>query len=48
MSSKIQRNPTRTVRIGSIAIGSQHPIAVQSMCATHTQDIDATVMQILD
>ncbi|MFM8326923.1 MAG: (E)-4-hydroxy-3-methylbut-2-enyl-diphosphate synthase [Pirellulaceae bacterium] len=48
MSSKIQRNPTRTVRIGSIAIGSLHPIAVQSMCATHTQDVDATVSQILD
>jgi (E)-4-hydroxy-3-methylbut-2-enyl-diphosphate synthase len=39
----IQRNPTRSVRIGSIQIGSGHPIAVQSMTATHTTDIDATV-----
>lgn len=39
----IVRNPTRSVRVGSIEIGSQHPIAVQSMTATHTTDIDATV-----
>jgi (E)-4-hydroxy-3-methylbut-2-enyl-diphosphate synthase len=42
----IERNPTRAVRIGSITIGDSHPIAVQSMTATHTQDIDATVAQI--
>ncbi len=39
----IQRNPTRSVRIGSIQIGCEHPIAVQSMTATHTQDVAATV-----
>ncbi len=44
----IQRQPTRTVQIGSIRIGSEHPIAVQSMTATKTQDIDATVRQIHD
>ena len=43
---QIQRNPTRSVRIGSITIGAEHPIAVQSMTATQTQDIDATVAQI--
>lgn len=42
----IERNPTRTVRIGSVSIGSTSPIAVQSMTATRTQDIDATVSQI--
>lgn len=41
----IQRNPTRSVKIGTIAIGAQHPIAVQSMTATKTQDVDATVAQ---
>ncbi|MFN9158113.1 MAG: (E)-4-hydroxy-3-methylbut-2-enyl-diphosphate synthase [Planctomyces sp.] len=45
---EIVRNPTRSVAIGSISIGSQHPIAVQSMTATRTQDIDATVRQIHD
>jgi len=45
---EILRNPTRTVRIGSVSIGNGHPIAVQSMTATSTRDIDATVAQVLD
>jgi (E)-4-hydroxy-3-methylbut-2-enyl-diphosphate synthase len=44
----IVRNPTRSVRIGSTVIGSAAPVAVQSMTATRTQDIDATVRQIHD
>jgi (E)-4-hydroxy-3-methylbut-2-enyl-diphosphate synthase len=43
MTQKIRRNPTRSVRIGRIAIGAEHPIAIQSMTATHTQDVAATV-----
>ncbi len=42
----ITRNPTREVRIGNATIGNGHAIAVQSMTATHTQNIDATVEQI--
>jgi len=45
---EIVRNPTRRVAIGNITIGSGHPIAVQSMTATKTQDIDATVAQVTD
>ncbi len=45
---ELRRNPTRAVQIGSITIGSGNPIAVQSMTATHTQNIDATVAQIED
>lgn len=41
----IPRNPTREVRIGSATIGAGHAIAVQSMTATHTQNVDATVEQ---
>jgi (E)-4-hydroxy-3-methylbut-2-enyl-diphosphate synthase len=44
----LPRNRTRAVRIGTVTIGAGHPIAVQSMCATHTQDITATVGQIND
>lgn len=40
------RNPTREVRIGTVAIGANRPVAVQSMTATHTQNIDATVAQV--
>ena len=41
----MKRNPTRSVKVGSAFLGSAHPVAVQSMCATRTQDIDATVEQ---
>ncbi len=42
----IERNPTRTVKIGSVCIGQGHPVAVQSMTATHTSNIEATVQQV--
>jgi (E)-4-hydroxy-3-methylbut-2-enyl-diphosphate synthase len=42
----IERDSTRAVKIGSVTIGDGNPIAVQSMTATHTQDVDATVGQI--
>jgi (E)-4-hydroxy-3-methylbut-2-enyl-diphosphate synthase len=42
----IPRHPTRSVRIGSITIGAGQPIAVQSMTATPTRDVDATVAQV--
>jgi (E)-4-hydroxy-3-methylbut-2-enyl-diphosphate synthase len=41
----IRRNPTRAVQVGSVIIGGGHPIVVQSMTATRTQDIEATVAQ---
>lgn len=44
----IERNPTRRVRIGKVEIGGGSPIAVQSMCATHTRDVAATVAQVRD
>ena len=44
----LPRNPTRAVRIGRTTIGGGHPIAVQSMCATKTWDVEATVGQIRD
>lgn len=43
---QLPRNPTRAVRIGSITIGNGNPVAVQSMTATKTPDIDATVRQV--
>jgi len=42
---KITRNSTREVAIGNSKIGNNNPILVQSMCATRTQDIDATIEQ---
>jgi (E)-4-hydroxy-3-methylbut-2-enyl-diphosphate synthase len=46
MALEVKRNPTRTVRIGTIEIGAGRPIAVQSMTATKTTDVEATVRQI--
>ncbi len=45
---EIRRNPTRAVRIGRITIGGGHPIAPQSMTATHTSDVEATLAQVED
>jgi (E)-4-hydroxy-3-methylbut-2-enyl-diphosphate synthase len=42
----IQRRKTSTVNVGSVAIGSEHPIAVQSMTNTDTHDVNATLGQI--
>ncbi|MEM6799447.1 MAG: (E)-4-hydroxy-3-methylbut-2-enyl-diphosphate synthase [Planctomycetota bacterium] len=42
----ITRNPTRDVRIGTTTIGGGAEIAVQSMTATSTQDVEATVAQV--
>ena len=41
-----RRNPTREVRVGPIAVGGGAPVAVQSMAATKTQDVEATVAQV--
>ncbi len=47
MSWKIERHKTRVILLGSVPIGGDAPIAVQSMTNTPTQDVDATVEQIL-
>jgi (E)-4-hydroxy-3-methylbut-2-enyl-diphosphate synthase len=44
--SQLPRNPTRAVAIGTVTIGGGHPIVVQSMCATRTADVAATVAQV--
>jgi (E)-4-hydroxy-3-methylbut-2-enyl-diphosphate synthase len=44
-NAAMARRATRSVRIGTLQIGAAAPIAVQSMCATKTRDVDATVAQ---
>ena len=41
------RRITKEVRIGNVWIGGNHPIAIQSMTNTKTENIEATVAQIL-
>lgn len=45
---KMGRESTRVVRIGNRVIGGGNPVLIQSMCNTHTEDIDATTAQILE
>ncbi len=45
-SKEVLARQTRTVTIGDLKIGAGHKIAVQSMCATRTQDLEATERQI--
>ncbi len=46
MTQPPKRRPTREVAVGSVTIGGTAPLVVQSMCATKTRDIDATVAQV--
>ncbi|AMN46681.1 4-hydroxy-3-methylbut-2-en-1-yl diphosphate synthase [Steroidobacter denitrificans] len=42
------RRPSIPVRVGSVTLGGDAPIAVQSMTNTDTADVDATVRQVAD
>ncbi|WP_246222181.1 MULTISPECIES: flavodoxin-dependent (E)-4-hydroxy-3-methylbut-2-enyl-diphosphate synthase [Gordonia] len=40
------RRKTRQIMVGSVGVGSDHPISVQSMCTTKTHDVNSTLQQI--
>ena len=42
----IQRRKTRAVQVGSVQVGGDAPISIQSMTNTKTADVEATVAQI--
>ena len=42
----MNRTQTKQIHVGSVAIGGGAPVAVQSMCNTHTSDAHATIEQI--
>jgi len=44
----MNRHRTRKVMVGSVAVGGDAPVAVQSMCDTDTRDVATTVAQILE
>ncbi len=41
------RDHTRVIQIGDRVIGGGNPVLIQSMCNTKTEDVEATVDQIL-
>ena len=45
--TKIHRRVTRTVMVGDVPIGSEHPVVVQSMINEDTLDIEGSVAGIL-
>ena len=44
----MQRRKSWTIKLGSVGIGGDHPVTVQSMTTTHTDDVDATVAQVAE
>ncbi len=42
------RRPTRKIRVGSVDVGGDAPVSVQSMTTTPTTDINATLQQIAE
>ena len=38
---------TKQIMVGKVPVGGGAPVAIQSMCSTHTDDVEATVQQIL-
>lgn len=47
MEISVPRRPTRAVRVGSVFVGSSHPVVVQSMITEETRDVEACVASIL-
>lgn len=43
---KSLRRPTRTIEVGKVKVGSEHPIALQTMTTTDTRNVQATVDQV--
>ena len=43
---QIQRRRTVSVKIGSVVVGSDAPVVVQSMTNTDTANVESTVQQI--
>ena len=42
------RRKTRQFLVGSVGVGSDHPVSVQSMTTTKTHDVNATLQQIAE
>lgn len=42
------RRRSRQIHVGSVAVGGDAPVSVQSMCITRTADVNATLQQIAE
>ena len=48
MTEALPRRKTPTVRIANVAVGSEHPVMVQSMTNTDTEDAKSTARQVAE
>ena len=48
LSLTYPRRKTRSVRVGKVWIGSEHPVVVQSMITEETKNVDSCVRQITE
>ena len=46
IGSRYERRKTRQIQVGSVAVGGDAPISVQSMTITKTADVEGTLQQI--
>ena len=45
---KFNRRKTRQIKLGTVGVGSEFPISVQSMTTTKTKDVESTLSQIYE
>ncbi|KAB2954362.1 flavodoxin-dependent (E)-4-hydroxy-3-methylbut-2-enyl-diphosphate synthase [Heliorestis acidaminivorans] len=46
MEGQVYRRKSRQIKVGSIPIGGNAPVSIQSMCNTDTRDKESTIVQI--
>ena len=44
---KTKRWKTRPVWVGSVGVGGDNPVRIQSMTTSNTRDVEATIEQIM-
>ena len=47
LQTRYERRATRTCTVGTVKMGSRHPVVVQSMITEETRNVDACVEQIM-
>ncbi|MEU9356457.1 flavodoxin-dependent (E)-4-hydroxy-3-methylbut-2-enyl-diphosphate synthase, partial [Streptomyces griseoloalbus] len=48
LPSVAERRASRRIQVGSVTVGGDAPVSVQSMTTTRTSDIGATLQQIAE
>lgn len=46
LNMEINRRKTKTIKVGNVYMGGNHPVSIQSMAKTKTADVENTIRQI--